>query len=324
MSVQELYIRTLVRICTAMAAFSDPVVAAAFGRLGRTIDLIGLRLYGASQLTIARRGSGLPVLSEVTSLRIDSDNGVFSEDEPGELRLRMLDFMMTRRRRPPPDLVRRMARAVYAYALQDRLMLFGTSPDTVGLAGLGKSARHADWDFWDGVAMTPVHMHCSVEAVGERIDSRVDATAAHVARLFSSCAFDTMTLAREFDERLPSLRLKAVSKIALGPFRSDVFTESSEDGGLASLLRQIDDVADSWTMGWTVETVHSAGTTRRDYGFLGLASRPAEKFVFEGREEHLLVPHAVYQVLADTREGRAILDPHRVHVLAGTAMNEDV
>jgi hypothetical protein len=324
MAVQEIYVRTLVRICTALASFSDPVVAAAFGRLGRTVDLIGARLYGSDQLTIDRHGSGLPVLSEVVSLRAEAREGVYSEDSPDEVRRRILDFMMTRRRRPPPDLVRRMARAVYATALRTSPDLFGTEPATIGLAGAHDLARFAAWDFWDGVAMTPIHVRCAFESIGECDDHRVDAVATEVARLFSPCAFDAMTLARELDDRIPPLRLKALTKIALGPFRSDVFTQGTGDGSLVALLSQIDDVSESWAMGWTTEALRSTGTMRRRDGFLGLTSRPIEEFVADGSEAHLLVPHAVYQLLADAPEGRAILDAHRVHVIDGASLTQDV
>lgn len=328
MSVRDLYFATMARICAAMEGFSEPVTAQAFGRLGRTLALVGLRAHGTDGPTIDRAGSGLPILKEAASVGLDLDGGALSDEDPEALRRQMLDFMMTRRRRPPAELSRRMAQAVYAKALRGCPSVFGAQPDALALEPAGPDACAAAWDFWDGVSSSPVHVACVFAAPtgsggghgGAARDAGAPA-ALRAARLFSGQAFDALALAREIDDEARFLRLRSLTKLVIGPFRSDVFTEG--DDAIAALLRQLDDLAGAWAMGWSVSTVRSAGTAWRRTGFLGLLSRPYEKLVAEPTDTHMLLPHPAYQLLSDDPSGRAILAARRVHVLADGCLTED-
>jgi len=315
MSVQDLYFATMARACAAMAGSSDPVLAGAFAWLGRTMALVGLRAHANDGVTIDRLGSGLPILKEAAAPGIDLAEELTSHDDPEALRRQMLDFMMTRRRRPPADLSRRMALAVYSEALRCPEPWFGCEPGPTGLGAFGGRTDRAEgaWDHWDGVASMPAAVRCAF-AGGEGVDGNAaDAVLREVARLFSAQAFSALALAREVDERFRRLRLHSLSRLSIGPFRSDVFTEGSD--ALARLLAQVGDVGQSWVLCWTNEEVRSEGTAQRRCGFLGMFSRPYEKLRADPPDLAMLVPHAAYQLMADDSEGRAILSSRRVHVL---------
>ena len=323
MSVQDLYFATMARICDVMEGFSDPVASAAFGRLGHSLSLIGLRTYGIDGVTIDRKGSGLPILMEAAALAIDAASPALSEENPDVLRRQILDHLMTRRRRPPADLMRRMALAVYAKALRGGEATFGCQPDGSVFAPKGPwGGVRGAWDFWDGVASAPVHIGLDMAPLPGCDMLDADVEAAEAARLFSGQAFAPLALARELDERLPGLRLRSLSKLCIGPFRSDVFTEGGDT--LEGFLRQAEDVGGGWAMAWTVDQVRSLGTATRRGGLFGLSSRPYERLVVDPQDMHMLMPHPLYQLLSDDPEGRSILSARRVHVLDGASLTEDV
>ncbi len=324
MSVQDLYFATLERVCDAMAGFSEPVTSQAFRRLGRSLSLIGLRTYGTNGLTIDRAGSGLPILKEAAALAIDESSASLSHENPDELRRQILDHLMTRRRRPPADLMRRMALADYASALRSGESAFGCQPDGVTLAPQGPWGGdvHGSWDFWDGVAAMPVHVETTFGPADERAVRASCVELGGIARLFSGQAFAPLALARELDERLPDIRLHALTKLSIGPFRSDVFTEAGDV--LETFLRQAEEAGGGWAMCWTVEQVRSLGTATRRRGFFGLSSRSFERLVGDPVDQHILMPHELYQFLSDDPEGRSVLSARRVHVLDGASLTEDV
>ena len=323
MSVQDLYFATMARVCGAMASFSDPVASAAFGRLGHSLSLIDLRSYGTDGVTLDRTGSGLPILKEAAALAIDAGSASTSQEDPDTLRRQILDHLMTRRRRPPADLMRRMALAVYAQALHDGAATFGCQPNG---SVLDRDGSHGDvkgaWDFWDGVASTPIHVGLDMMRVPGCDMGDADAEVAAAARLFSGQAFEPLALARELDDRLPQLRLRSLSKLSIGPFRSDVFTEGGD--ALEGFLRQAEDVGGGWAMSWTVDQVRSLGRATRRSGLFGLSSCVYERLVADPQDMHILMPHGLYQLLNDDPEGRSILSARRVHVLDGTSLTEDV
>jgi len=335
-SVQELYFRILARACAAMSGHSDDLVALAFGRLGRTLALMDLRLCGTGSLTLDRKGSGLPILNEAVSLMLDLRNGVPRDDDPEVVRQEMLDHMLGRRRMPGPDLVRRMGRAVYADAVSRAPPdVFDTEPSDVafGTAPWG-GLTYGAWDFWDGVASTPVSVRCGFEIPGE-VPGDAGREAAASGRLFSGVQFKPVTLACDLDERIPAMRLKELVKLRLGPFRSPVFTEPA--GPFSAFLDAVDDPAMAWTLSFGTETLRSAGTVRKKASFWRFA-QPVEMFAVDAAdpdraargvsefEEHVLMPHAVYQAVADDPAGAAALRERRVHVLSGPecTLSEDV
>lgn len=337
MSVQDLYFRIMRMACSALSGHTDPFVRGAFERLGGSLALMDLRLAGTQSLTLDRKGSGLPILSEAVSLMLDVRNGVECRDAPDAVRREMLDFMMARRRRPEPALVARMGRALYAQALgSGRPEVFETEPQTVPVAA-SPWAPHdaaAAWDFWDGVAMRPVAVRCGF-SVPSAIPPDAATRLAEVARLFSGGQFKPVTLANEIDERLPEIRLKELAKLTIGPFRSAIFTEG--EGGFAPFLSEVEDSAMAWTLGFSVERIVSAGTQSRGGGFF-TAARPYEAFAVDTLDidraqrgvsdfdDHVLMPHAVYQILADAPDGARLLQGRRVHVLSGPecTLTEDV
>ncbi len=337
MSVQDLYFRILRMACSALSGHTDPFVRGAFERLGGSLALMELRLAGTQSLTVVRNGSGLPILSEAVSLMLDVRNGVECRDAPDAVRREMLDFMMARRRRPEPALVARMGRALYAQALREgRTEVFETEPETVAVAPSPWSPHDASatWDFWDGVAMKPVSVRCGF-AVPGAVPPDAGSRMAEVARLFSGGSYKPVTLANEIDERMPEIRLKELVKLTVGPFRSAVFTDC--DGGLGPILEQVEDSAMAWTLGFSVERLVSGGTQSRGGGFF-TAARPYEAFAVDTLDidraargvsdfdDHVLMPHAVYQIIADAPEGARLLQGRRVHVLSGPecTLTEDV
>lgn len=336
MSVQDLYFSTFARICGAMAGFSEPVTAAAFARLGRTLSLMDLRLSGTQDLTVDRRVSGLPILKEAVSVMIDLRNGVPGGEDPAALRQAMLDYMMERRRVPEPSLFARMSRAEYAAALAGLAdPPFRTEPDDVALARASSDRRFpAAWDFWDGVSNTPIHVRCEFDARPTLGTEWNEPRLVEAARLFSGAQYKAATLAAEIDQRIPELRLKAMGRHLIGPFRSPVFTDVRE--GLGAFVSQVEDDEESWTLSWTVERLASAGTGHTGGKWFSTPI-PFEKFAINTLdlecasrgvsdvEHHTITTHPVYQTLSDSVEGRRLLEGRRIHIVSRDGhLTEDV
>ena len=337
MPVQELYVSTVARVCAAMSTFSDRETAATFARLGRTIELIGLRLAGTDKLTIDRSGSGLPLLNQVLGLTTDMREGVECADDSHDIRKEMLDHMLARRRKPDDQMRARMAKAVYAETLaRNHLDVFLSEPEAIALIDEPGTeyAGMAAWDFWDGSTSTPTHLDCRFTVQ----DGAYSPELLDCARTFSGTGFKPISLAAEIDERAPGWRLSRLRKLTIGPFRSDIFT-AADDMISKFLATGEGDPERCWAFSWSDDRVLATGTTLKNSGglFGFLRTRPYQLFALDGIDMdkvargcsefdlHLLLPHAVYQAMADDRAGQAYLEERRVHILSDDGkITEDV
>lgn len=336
MSVQDVYFATLGRVCSAIErSFSDRHTAQAFGRLGRTLSLIRLHRYGEGGITIDPAGTGFPLLSEVLSVTADIRERGDGGGNPSAIRAEMLDYMLSRRRRPDVRMVSRMAEAVYLRRLRDHGDAFESEPAEVTIRGRGGQLE-CGWDYWDGAGGAPVVAKCRFAAASTRIDdvSDIERRLCNAARLFSGVGFKPVSLANEIDEEIEEIRLKELTKLSIGPFRSDLFTSSGDAVDL--VLRGLGRDEHSWAIGWTVDRISSAGTAHRSVG-LFRRKRPYEMFAIDTAEiekaergctdfeRHLLLPAEVYRMLADRSDAQAILQNRRVHVLGeADDLTEDV
>ncbi len=260
--VRRIYFQTLARLTAGLLQSSDSTLVDVFSRLDALFGLLDKRDAGGLPVRVDRNDSGLPILADVIALAKDVEARSEPEHSSNDLREKMLDLMMERRRVPRPLQLREIGRAVYQEAVRGALPIFWPQGRSLSPRDEGKLKRLA-WDHWDGGTNRAVFTQAWIEYRQPRAFPHSEMQA--LARKFSGTGFTPLASAIEFDDAFDDIALKRMKRWTMGPFYSPVFMDLPP--AFAPLFDELP-VDDAWMFVWHVDEVISVGTEETKSWFL--------------------------------------------------------
>lgn len=321
-NIRRVYFQALARVCAGLLQSSDPVLVDLVARLDALFGLLDKRDAGGLAARVDRNDSGLPILADVIALSRDVQDRSPPTVSSRDLREKLLDEMMARRRAPRPLQLQEIGRAVYQEAVQHALPIFWPEGRSLHPKEEGR-LKQLSWDHWDGGTNRPVFTQAWIEYRQMREFPHTEFQA--LARKFSGTGFTPLASAIEFDDAFDDIALKRMKRWTLGPFYSPIFMDLPPhfDPLFADLP-----IDDAWMFVWHVDEVISVGTQETKSWFLA-PTRYRETYAVDTSDAlatergasaskgHALLSHRAHQkLLAQGGAMETLMRGMRVHSLS--------